>query len=261
MKIPIFQIDTFTNHIFAGNPAAVCPLTYWPADVQLQSIAAENNLSETAFFVNKETHYELRWFTPTTEVDLCGHATLAAAFVILNHLNTLKSVVNFKTKSGTIIVKRKGKYLSMDFPCREPQFCNVPDGLISAIGKKPVKVLASSRDYMLIFDSEDDVRSIQPDMAMLQTIDRPGVIITAKGTRSDFVSRFFAPKLGILEDPVTGSAHCTLVPYWSKRLSKSRLHAIQLSSRKGELFCEYLNDRVLISGQAVRYLEGSIFCV
>ncbi|MGR3177624.1 MAG: PhzF family phenazine biosynthesis protein [Candidatus Anammoxibacter sp.] len=260
MKIHIFQIDAFTNHIFSGNPAAVCPLEYWLTDVQLQSIAAENNLSETAFFVKKETYYELRWFTPTTEVDLCGHATLAAAFVILNCLNTFKSAVNFKTKSGTIIVKRNGKFLSMNFPCREPKSCNVPNGLVRAIGKKPVRVLASSRDYMLIFDSEDDVRSIQPDMAMLETIDRSGIIITAIGERSDFISRFFAPKLGISEDPVTGSAHCTLVPYWSKRLSKSKLHAIQLSKRTGELFCEYLGDRVLISGQAVKYLEGSIFC-
>ncbi|MGR3318944.1 MAG: PhzF family phenazine biosynthesis protein [Candidatus Anammoxibacter sp.] len=259
MKIPIFQIDAFTNHIFSGNPAAVCPLEYWLTDVQLQSIASENNLSETAFFVNNESCYELRWFTPTTEVDLCGHATLAAAFVILNYLNTFKSVVNFKTKSGTIIVKRNGMCLSMNFPSREPKFCNVPNGLIKAFGKKPVKVLASSRDYMLIYDSEDDVRSMQPDMTMLQTLDRPGIIITAKGEKSDFVSRFFAPKLGIPEDPVTGSAHCTLVPYWSKRLSKTRLHAVQLSKRKGELFCEYLSDRVIISGQAVKYMEGSIF--
>lgn len=258
MKIPLFQINTFTNRVFSGNPAAVCPLERWLTDPQLQLIAAENNLSETAFFVNRHSHYELRWFTPAAEIDLCGHATLAAAFVILYHLNPARNIVNFKTKSGALSVKRKGKYLSMNFPCREPKLCDAPDGLIKALGKKPRKVLAS-RDYMAIFDSEDDIISIQPDMAILNGLDRLGVIITAIGKNSDFVSRFFAPKVGIPEDPVTGSAHCTLIPYWSKRLSKSRLHALQLSRRRGELFCEYLGDRVLISGQAVRYSEGSIF--
>lgn len=260
MKIPMFQVDTFTTNLFSGNPAAVCPLEQWLPDLQMQLIAAENNLSETAFFVDQGTHYELRWFTPTTEVDLCGHATLASAFVVLNYLKPFKNIVRFKTKSGTLLVKRNGKLFSMDFPCRCPKLCNSPKGLIDALGKKPNKVFVS-RDYMAVFNSEDDIVAIEPDMTLLKRLDRLGVIITAAGKKSDFVSRFFAPKVGILEDPVTGSSHCTLVPYWSKQLCKTKLRAFQFSKRKGELICEHVGNRVRISGKAVLYLKGLITIV
>ena len=257
MKIQLFQVDTFTTNLFSGNPAAVCPLNQWLSDLQMQSIAAENNLSETAFFVDQCSHYELRWFTPTTEVDLCGHATLASAFVVLNYMKTFKNLVRFKTKSGLLLVKRNGKIFSMDFPCRWPKLCDSPKGLIEALGRKPSNVYVS-RDYMAVFNSEDDIVAIEPDMDLLKKLDRLGVIITAVGKRADFVSRFFAPKAGILEDPVTGSSHCTLVPFWSKQLCKTKLHAFQLSKRKGELICEHLGNRVRISGTAVLYLKGLV---
>ncbi len=258
MKIPIFQIDTFTNSLFSGNPAAVCPLDKWLPDEQLLSIAAENNLSETAFFVKEKGVYSLRWFSPVTEVDLCGHATLAAAFVVLNHIAPLKRYVDFYTRSGRLSVKRNGKFLAMSFPRRDPVICKAPDGLINALGKKPKKLFAS-RDYMALYDSEDDIKAINPDMHALKDIDRLGVIVTAIGKKSDFVSRFFAPKAGIPEDPVTGSAHSTLIPFWAKQLRKERLHAIQLSKRRGELFCELQDHNVIITGQAKLYLSGNIF--
>ena len=257
MGIPLYHIDAFTSRLFAGNPAAVCPLEEWLEDRLLQAIAAENNLSETAFFVRHGDRYHLRWFTPAVEVDLCGHATLASAFVILNNLEPSKDSVAFDTASGELIVRRDGDLLSMDFPARPPVPCETPAGLVEALGRRPAEVL-KSRDLMAVFESESEVRALRPNMDLLARIDAFAVIATAPGTEVDFVSRFFAPRGGIPEDPVTGSAHCTLVPYWSKRLSKPLLHAWQVSARGGELWCQDRGDRVTIQGRAIRFMEGVI---
>lgn len=257
MKIPLYQIDAFTNNLFKGNPAAVCPLDNWLNDQTLLSIAAENNLSETAFFVKENAGYRLRWFTPETEVDLCGHATLAAAFVIFNYLNTSLNTIEFKTQSGKLTVKKDSGLLSMDFPARKPVACSPPQDLIKGLGGSPSEIL-KSRDYFVVYSSEEEIRMLKPDMNLLAGLDALGVIVTAKGNQVDFVSRFFAPDAGIPEDPVTGSAHCSLIPYWSEKLVKNKLHALQVSKRGGELFCELRGDRVLISGLAVKYFEGSI---
>ena len=259
MEIPIYQVDAFTSRVFSGNPAAVCPMKEWPDDEILQSIAAENNLSETAFFVNKNGRYHLRWFTPKTEVDLCGHATLATAFVIFNFVDTSLGSVTFDTASGKLTVGRESNgLLSMDFPSRRANSCSIPEELIKGLGRKPLEVFLS-RDYLVVYGSEEEVTAINPDMALLKNLDSLGVIITAPGKAADFVSRFFAPKVGVPEDPVTGSAHCTLIPYWSERLKKRRLRAVQLSSRGGELHCEDMGNRVKIGGQAALYMKGTIF--
>ncbi|HEY3230991.1 MAG TPA: PhzF family phenazine biosynthesis protein [Roseiflexaceae bacterium] len=257
MNIPIYQIDAFASAVFAGNPAAVCPLERWLDDALLQAIAAENNLSETAFFVAQGDHYALRWFTPTTEDDLCGHATLASAFVIWSVLDSASDSVAFETASGRLVVRRDGDLLALDFPTLAPEACEAPDALLAGLGAAPRAVLAA-KDYLVVYDSEEEIRSLRPDMAALASLDRRGVIVTAPGARSDFVSRYFAPASGIPEDPVTGSAHCTLTPYWSARLSKPRLHALQVSLRGGELFCEDRGERVIIAGRAVQYLQGTI---
>ena len=257
MKIPIYQVDAFTSTLFKGNPAAVCPLEEWLPEERLQAIAAENNLSETAFFVGHKNGYKLRWFTPTTEVDLCGHATLAAAFIIFKYIDASLSAVEFNTKSGTLKVERDGAMLSMDFPARPGTAATVPEDLVNGLGVPPNEVYLA-RDYLAVYDSEETVESISPVLDCLLRIDGLGVIVTAPGGNVDFVSRFFAPKAGVPEDPVTGSAHSTLVPYWSKRLNKKKLHAYQLSRRGGELFCEDLGDRVKIASNAVLYLEGII---
>jgi len=257
MRIPLYHIDAFTSRLFSGNPAAVCPLEEWLEDRLLQAIAAENNLSETAFFVRHGDRYHLRWFTPTMEVDLCGHATLASAFVILNNLEPSKDSVAFDTASGEIIVRRDGDLLSMDFPARPPVPCEVPAGFVEALGRRPAEVL-KSRDLMAVFESESEVRTLRPNMDLLAQIDAFAVIATAPATKVDFVSRFFAPRAGVPEDPVTGSAHCTLVPYWSKRLNKPLLHAWQVSARGGELWCQDRGDRVIIQGRSIEYLVGSI---
>jgi PhzF family phenazine biosynthesis protein len=255
--IPLFQIDAFSGTLFSGNPAAVCPLDQWLDDATLQAIAAENNVSETAFFVRRGNGYDLRWFTPTMEVDLCGHATLASASAIFQFLDPSKESVDFHTKSGRLTVRRAGDLLSMDFPSRPPAPCPVPAGLAEALGKAPVEA-GLSRDLMAVFADEEEVRSMQPDMTLLARLPYFAVIVTAPGRDADFVSRFFAPRGGIPEDPVTGSAHCTLVPYWSQRLGKTNLRALQVSARGGELFCEDCGDRVAIAGRAVRFLEGTI---
>ncbi len=257
MKNMLFQIDAFTDTLFKGNPAAVCPLESWLVDSTLQTIAAENNVSETAFFVKRAEHYELRWFTPKTEVDLCGHATLASAHVIFNFLDPKAGTVRFRTKSGDLSVERQGDLLTMEFPSRPGTSCEAPESLIEALGVAPKECLLA-RDYLAVFESEESVRSIAPHMDKLAALDCLGVIVTAPGTKSDFVSRFFAPKVGVPEDPVTGSAHCTLIPYWAAKLGKRKLHALQLSERGGELFCELLEDKVRIAGRAVTYLEGSV---
>ncbi len=257
MQIPIYQIDAFTSKQFSGNPAAVCPLEAWLPDEIMQAIATENNLSETAYFVRVGERYNLRWMTPVSEVDLCGHATLASAFVLFERYRPATDSIAFDTKSGELIVKKEGDLLSLDFPSRPPADCALDPLLVQALGKEPELVLAS-RDYLVVYPSEQDVRALQPDMNLLRGLDR-AVIVTAPGGESDFVSRFFAPTKGVNEDPVTGSAHCTLIPYWSKRLGKTELHAFQVSARGGELWCEDRGERVTISGKATWYLEGKIF--
>jgi PhzF family phenazine biosynthesis protein len=257
MRIPIYQVDAFTSRVFAGNPAAVCPLEAWLPDATMQSIAAENNLAETAFFVGKGGDYELRWFTPAQEVDLCGHATLATAHVVLGRLEPARQSVRFLSKSGPLTVSKEGDLLALDFPSRPPAPCPTPAGLVEALGLPPREVSAA-RDLLAVYDSEDEVRSMHPDFRALRGIECFAVIVTAPGKEADFVSRFFAPRAGIDEDPVTGSSHCTLIPYWSKRLGKMRLEARQVSARGGELVCEDRGDRVSIAGRAVGYLEGWI---
>jgi predicted PhzF superfamily epimerase YddE/YHI9 len=264
MNIPIYQIDAFTSQVFGGNPAAVCPLDRWLDDATLQAIAAENNLAETAFFIPQGDGYALRWFTPTVEVDLCGHATLASAFVIFEELDPARAAVTFATRSGDLTVRRgdpsagsEPGLLLMDFPTLTPEPCAAPDGLAAGLGAAPREVFAAM-DYLAVYDSEEQVRALRPDMALLARLDRRGVIATAPGARADFVSRFFAPAAGIPEDPVTGSAHCMLTPYWSRRLGKRRLHALQVSARGGELMCEDRGARVTIAGRAVKFLQGTI---
>jgi PhzF family phenazine biosynthesis protein len=256
--LALYQVDAFTDRVFGGNPAAVCPLDAWPDDSALQQIAAENNLSETAFFVNEGAEYSLRWFTPMVEIDLCGHATLAAAHVILEHLRPDVESVRFRTMSGTVGVDKRDGLLEMNFPRRAPEPVDPPERLVSGLGYPPVDVLRSSRDYLAVFETEEQVAMLRPNFQVLIGVDCLGIIATAPGREVDFVSRFFEPRAGINEDPVTGSAHCTLVPYWSARLKKRRLHAIQVSNRRGELFCADLGDRVLIAGKAVTYLVGEI---
>ncbi|MEZ5344793.1 MAG: PhzF family phenazine biosynthesis protein [Pyrinomonadaceae bacterium] len=257
MKLPIYQIDAFTKEIFAGNPAAICPLDEWIDADLMQSIALENNLSETAFFVKRDDFYELRWFTPTFEMDLCGHATLASAFVIFDQLASNEEVLKFQTRSGLLEVGKDEDRLVLDFPSRPAENCEIPEGLIEAIGKEPKEVLRS-RDYLLVYETEEEVRTLKPNFAELLNIDTHAVIATAKGDDCDFVSRFFAPEVGVFEDPVTGSAHCTLIPYWAEKLGKNKLFARQISARGGELFCELNGDRVKIGGNARLYLTGEI---
>ena len=259
MKIPIYQIDAFTLGPFSGNPAAVCPLDTWLDDATMQSIAAENNLAETAFIVSIEEGYDLRWFTPTVEVDLCGHATLAAGYVVLNHLQPDLDAVTFETISGKLTVTRDGERLSMDFPARAPTKVAVSEALSDALGKAPSEVHLS-RDILAVYDNEATVRNLSPDQAKLLALEEGfGVIVTAKGDSVDFVSRFFGPKAGVAEDAVTGSAHCTLVPYWALRLGWSDLVAHQVSARGGELHCELRGDRVIMSGQCTLFLTGSLW--
>jgi PhzF family phenazine biosynthesis protein len=258
MKIPLFQIDAFTSKMFHGNPAAVCPLKTWPADEVLQSIAAENNLAETAFLVGGNGVFKLRWFTPTTEVDLCGHATLAAAYVVFRFMDTGRRRVRFKTRSGTLGVAQVEDRLVLDFPAVPARRVKAVPGLARALGARPVQVWAAPRDYMVVLRSEKDVRGLSPNMEALKKLNRLGVIATAPGETADFVSRFFAPRLGVPEDPVTGSAHCTLVPYWHARLRKEKLQAQQVSPRGGELLCTPRGERVTIAGRCVLYLRGGI---
>ena len=255
MSIPYYQVDTFTSDIFGGNPAGVCALADWLPDEVMQSIAAEHNLSETAFFVQRDSDFHLRWFTPASEIDLCGHATLATAHVLFRHLGCRRDSVSFHTLSGELTVARDGDVLTLDFPSRAGVPCEVPEQLEKGLGCAPV-MTAKSRDYLAVFDSEEVVRHLAPDIALLTELDCLGIIATAPGSDCDFVSRFFAPRAGVPEDPVCGSAHCTLIPYWAERLGRSELRARQLSSRGGELFCEHRDDRVRIGGRAVTYSTG-----
>jgi len=255
MSIPYYQVDAFTSHLFSGNPAGVCILADWLADALLQSIAAENNLAETAFVVQKGSDFGLRWFTPAIEMDLCGHATLAAAHVVFRHLGYGESVIRFQTRSGLLAVTRSDEILALDFPARPATACSAPADLIEGLGRTPTFV-GKSRDYLAVCENESSIRELRPNMAALLRLDCLGIIVTGPGEQCDFVSRFFAPRAGVPEDPVTGSAHCTLIPYWAQRLGRTKLRALQLSARGGELFCEHRGARVSMAGRAVTYSTG-----
>jgi predicted PhzF superfamily epimerase YddE/YHI9 len=258
VRIPLYQVDAFADRPFTGNPAAVCPLVSWLPPKTMQAIAAENNLSETAFLVAEGAAWRLRWFTPTVEVDLCGHATLAAAYVIFTVLAPERQRVVFRTETaGDLAVTRQGELLALDFPAWPPEPCPAPPGLGPALGREPAAVLAA-RDYLAVYDTADEVASLTPDFLALAKLGR-SVIATAPGSAGiDFVSRFFAPALGVDEDPVTGSAHCTSIPYWAGRLGRSKLQARQLSHRGGSLGCELRGERVAIGGRVIPYLTGAI---
>jgi PhzF family phenazine biosynthesis protein len=259
MKLKIYQVDAFTGRLFSGNPAAVVPLPgKWLKKSIMQDIAKENNLSETAFYFIKNGGYYLRWFTPAGEVDLCGHATLATAFVLFNCEGYTKKEIHFDSRSGVLTVRRDGRCLTMDFPVDNIKRVDLTREMASCFNFKPVEVWKGKTDYMLVFGSEEQIKNIKFDIAGIGRIKARGIIITAKGEKCDFVSRFFAPQCGVNEDPVTGSAHTTLVPYWSKKLGKSLLTAMQLSERKGYLTCRDKGSRVEISGKAVLYMTGEI---
>jgi PhzF family phenazine biosynthesis protein len=258
MEVPIYIVDAFTENRFSGNPAAVCPLSEWLDEDLLQAIASENNLSETAFFIERGDVYELRWFTPEVEVDLCGHATLASAHVLFEHLNYSKPQIVFETKSGRLVVERKKELYIMDFPAISTTPVKSPKILKQCLRAVPTEVEKGSWFYLAVFEDEDDVKRLYPDFNMMKKLEK-AVIVTSKGRDSvDFVSRCFAPNEGIPEDPVTGSSHCALVPFWSNRLNKTSFYAKQLSKRGGELHCEYLGDRVIIGGKAVTFSIGRI---
>jgi PhzF family phenazine biosynthesis protein len=257
MKLKQYQVDAFADKIFGGNPAAVVPLSSWPDDLLLQAIAEENNLSETAFFVAAGEGFQLRWFTPVAEVDLCGHATLASAHVLFEILHYSGPVITFETRSGRLLVERDSRRLRMSFPACRPVPQEIPETLTRGLGRRPLELLAAD-DYMAVFDSEATVRALAPDQTVLGRLDLRGVIVTAPGVEVDFVSRFFAPQFGIPEDPVTGSAHCELAPYWAERLGKNVLTARQVSKRGGDIECEVEADRVFLAGNAVMFMEAEI---
>jgi PhzF family phenazine biosynthesis protein len=257
MKLKLYQVDAFTSEVFKGNPAAVVPLENWLDNSIMQNIAAENNLAETAFFVNEKEGYRIRWFTPTSEVDLCGHATLASSFVLFNILNYADSKIGFNSRSGKLIVTKENNLISLNFPSRNPQQIETSKILIEALSKKPNEVYFD-KTTICVFESEEIVRNLRPKIHDFLKLKTHGVIITAKGNNVDFVSRFFAPDVGIDEDPVTGYAHTLLIPLWAKKLNKNKFHALQVSKRGGELFCEFLNERVKISGKGILFLKGEI---
>ncbi len=267
MKIPIYQIDAFTSQLFGGNPAAVCPLDDWIPEVVMQKISAENNLSETAFIVPNlaadenstgVASYSIRWFTPLREIELCGHATLASAYVIFNHLRPEAQSIRFSSMSGLLVVVKQDELITLNFPAIPPEPGELRDDVAMALGDRPI-LLFSTKRSMAVFEHQSQIERLKPDFAKLMAIpDVSGIIVTAPGEDSDFVSRFFIPKYGINEDPVTGSAHCTLIPYWATRLGKTKLFARQLSARGGELWCEHAGERVKMSGHAVEYLRGEI---
>ena len=261
MPVPVFHVDAFTDSPFSGNPAAVCRLKAWLDDEVLRGVAAENNLSETAYFVPEGEEYRLRWFTPKCEINLCGHATLASAFILFTQMQTHLESVGFVTRSGLLTVRRHDDLLVMDFPALPPWECPGPprgllDGLRAETG--PVQVFQVTDNYFVVYKSEDEIRGLRPDFSQLEKLHPAGVAVTAPGRDVDFVSRYFAPSYGIPEDPVTGSTHCSLAPYWAKRLGKTILNARQVSPRGGELCCELVGDRVLIKGKAVLTMQGSL---
>ncbi len=257
MKLKLYQIDAFAKNTFEGNPAAVCPLDNWIDESIMQKIANENNLSETAFFVKDKNQFYIRWFTPSKEVDMCGHATLASAYVIFDILNYQESEIVFNSKSGILKVSKENDRFKMNFPIQEIEKCNIPDNILKAFETKPIECY-KSMDYLLIFEEEENIINASPNLELLKDIDARGVIITSQSKEYDFINRFFAPKYGIDEDPVTGSAFTQLVPYWNRVLKKDNFKAKQVSKRAGEVFCRIENNRVEISGYAIKYLEGVI---
>src|SRR4051812_13206163 len=257
MTVPLFHVDAFTDRPFAGNPAAVCMLPSWKEDRWLQAVAREMNLSETAFLVKQPGHFDVRWFTPTVEIDLCGHATLASAHVLFTHRGLKEASVRFQSQSGELRVDRENNQLVLDFPSRPLRQCDPPASIEKALGARPASVW-KDRDYYAVFNSEADVAELKPDLQIFPEIDSQGVVVTAPGDTCDFVSRYFAPLAGIPEDPVTGSTHCSLIPFWSAKLGKQRLLARQLSSRGGELVCENRGERVGIGGTCLTYIEGKL---
>lgn len=258
MKQKIFQVDAFTREAFSGNPAGVCILEKWPSDELMQNIAKENNLSETAFAVNKGEYYELRWFTPTVEVDLCGHATLATSHVLFNHLKYKGKVIRFESRSGILKVRKDNNLLVLNFPTDKFEKTTSPVALLASLNIKPIDAYKGKTDIMIVYQNQAEIERLRPDFGKMSAATVRGVIVTAQGNECDFVSRFFAPGVGINEDPVTGSAHTTLIPYWAEKLKKKDMNAIQLSKRRGYLKCKYLGERVEIAGKAITYLEGFI---
>lgn len=260
MKLELYQIDAFTNRLFGGNPACVVPLQEWLPDNLLFQITRENAVAETAFFIVQEDHIDLRWFTPEIEMDLCGHATLASAHVLTTILNYGKDTLRFQTLSGELIVQVKDGFYTLDFPARKPVNSTLPQEISEALNIQPLEVLRS-RDYVLVFENEQQIRDLHINRHAFDRInlDTGGVIVTSAGESCDFVSRFFTPQAQILEDPVTGSAHCSLIPFWSERLNKKELHAMQISERTGNLFCVNAGERVLIRGEAITYSSGTIW--
>ena len=259
MTLPFYQVDAFTSKLFGGNPAAVVPLENWLDDQTLQNIAAENNLSETAFFVKKEDHYHIRWMTPVNEVPLCGHATLASAYVIFNFIDKESTQIKFSSLSGDLFVDRDGDLLSLNFPNHNPEQIPISDEIKKCFEEEPLEVHNTNFYLMIVFDSEEYIRKMNPSFEQLRKIHLHAVIVTSKGNEVDFVSRMFAPNEGIDEDPVTGSAHSVLIPYWALKLGKKNFRALQVSKRCGELFCELLGERVKISGKGVLYATGSLY--
>ena len=258
MELALYHIDAFANEPFEGNPAAICPLDAWLPDELMQAIAAENNLSETAFFVPTDQGYHIRWFTPLHEVKLCGHATLASAYVIFNYLKCQQNAIAFESRSGILTVTRKSDWLELDFPTKVPVACSTPEQILKTFSVTPIECLKAD-DYIVVFENETDVREAKPDVALLAQLDLRGVAITATSQHYDFVTRFFAPKHGLAEDPVTGSIFTELIPYWSAKLNKKELSAKQISARGGEVGCVYAGNRVKISGRAVLYMTGTIY--
>ncbi len=258
MELTLYQVDAFASKVFEGNPAAVCPLDDWLPDPIMQSIAMENNLSETAFFVPAARGFHIRWFTPVSEVDLCGHATLASAYVLFHFLGCTKDLIEFDSRSGPLLVTKREDSLVMDFPSQPPVAGDIPEEIVKAFETRPLECLRSE-DLIVVFESEAEVTHAKPDMSQLERLDLRGVAITARSSQYDFVARFFAPKYGIPEDPVTGSAYTQLAPYWAEKLNKNNLKAKQVSPRGGEVSCEVMGDRVQIAGRAVLYMQGKIF--
>jgi len=258
MKIPIYVVDAFAEKIFTGNPAAVCPLSEWLDDNLMQKIAAENNLAETAFIVNEADGYRIRWFTPVDEVDLCGHATLGSAHVFFNHLGFAEKEITFSSRSGVLKVRNDGDMLTLDFPTDKIEKVDIPNFLLDALSEKPIETYKGNLDYMLVFENQKQIEEAKPVFDLIAQSGTRGVIITSKGNDADFVSRYFAPQFGINEDPATGSAHTTLIPYWHNKTGKTEMKAIQLSKRRGYINCKYMGERVEIAGRAFTYSEGTI---
>jgi PhzF family phenazine biosynthesis protein len=259
MNFSIYQVDAFAETVFSGNPAAIIPLENWIDEALMQKIAMENNLSETAFIVKEDEVYQIRWFTPENEVDLCGHATLASAYVIKNFIEPHIAEIEFSTqKVGELKASAKEGMYTLDFPARIPEPCSVPEDLLKSLGTSIAVEILKSRDYFVVLPDEEAVKNIEPDFLLMQQLDTFGVIVTAKGQSADVVSRCFYPGAGINEDPVTGSAHCNIVPYWAQKLGKTKLHCKQLSKRGGSLDCELAGDRVLMTGKCVLFLQGEI---